>query len=100
MPKGSRPRPQSSAHSSDSRSSSTRDQRKADLARMDLTELVQHLGLSQSEVNNLRRAYQDSLSKKPKSKAHHDEDESWLDWGLKQVKRFGPMLVEALLAAA
>jgi hypothetical protein len=55
--------------------------------------------VSASQARSFRRAVNDTESRKHKTKAHHEEDESWLDWGLKLAKKYGPGILEALLAA-
>jgi hypothetical protein len=69
------------------------------MAKMDLGQLARALGLTQPELKALRRAFGDTKSKKPKTKAQHEEDESWLDWGLRNAKKYGPALLELLEAA-
>lgn len=57
------------------------------------------LRLTPDEFKSLRRALKDAETAKPKTLAHHQEDEDWLQWALKAAKKYGPSLVELLTLA-
>lgn len=58
------------------------------------------LKLSPAEFKALRRAFHDAEHPKAKSPKHEEEDEDWIDWGLRQAKRFGPALLKLIESVA
>ncbi len=65
-----------------------------------LEDIRKTLGLTPGEFKALRRAMADSESGKHKTKKHHNEDESWLDWAIGAAKKYGPQLLKLVELAA
>lgn len=55
------------------------------------------LHLTPAEFKALRIALRDP--QQPKTSQHHKEDESWLDWAIRNAKKYGPQLVKLIETA-